>query len=448
MKRAASASQTGTRGSQGSRGGEVRKTVFENGLTVVTEEIPALRGVAIGFWIKVGTRHEPAGSEGVSHFLEHMLFKGTRTRSALDISREIEQVGGEINAFTAREYTCFHALTLDRDALLGLEILTDVLLNSRFSPREIERERKVILQEIAMVDECPEELVHDLFFEQLWGKHGLGRSILGSTKSIRGLQRKDILAFFAQNYRPEQLVVTVSGNLPHAKVLRAMRKLRDAKWPGRGSAVERTGSRPVPAAQTGRWWVSRPSEQIHLVWGVPGPAYASPDRLPALLLSAWLGGGMSSVLFQEIREKKGLAYSVDANLFSFEDTGLFSIYAATSMADVVVCVKLIERCVQKTAGKRLSLSELKTVKEGLKGAIGLASDSVESRMSSLGTNEIFFGRRISPEQVCEMVEEVSAEEIRCVAEKLFSRVDASLLALGPRARPGILKELGARLLKK
>lgn len=421
---------------------QFNKTVFDNGMTFVSERLTGFQSLSMGIWVKSGTRHELPGDSGVSHFLEHMLFKGTKKRSALDIAQEVDRVGGEFNAFTAREHTCFHILLLDKDWNLGLDILTDVLMNSNFKKDEIERERKVILQEIAMVDESPEELAHDLFFELTHPNHGLGRNILGTKKSILSLTRKDLVRVFHSHYRPDQLVFSVAGDISHGQLKRKLGKLASHRWPGRNMKAHLNLSFiPAPPIQQEFWWVDRPTEQVHLVWGVRGPQYGSADRFAAFLLNAYLGGGMSSALFQEIREKHGLAYTVYSSLSPFVDSGVFSIYVATGVGQVQLCLKLIEECVEKIKNKELSVKELQWIKDNMKGTILLSSDSVESRMSSIAKNDIFLGKYASPAEVCREIDAVTPQDVRRVANTLFKDKKRSILALGPKPSKAVLTKL-------
>ena len=419
-----------------------KKTVFPNGLTLLSER-QQMKSLAIGIWIKTGTRYEGGQEAGVSHFLEHMLFKGTPTRSALQIAREVDQVGGEFNAFTAREYTCFHIYLLNRDLELALDILSDVLLNSNFDAEELERERKVILQEISMVDESPEELAYDMFFERLYGRHGLGKPILGNESSIRRMSRGDLVKFFRKHYAPERTIVSVVGDVSHATVKKKLRALSRAKWTGRSKLQPKKeiGFQPAPPLKLGQWWSIRPMEQVHIIWGVPGPSHASKDRYAAHLLNVYLGGGMSSVLFQEIREKNGLAYTVYSSLSPFTDSGVFTVYVATSMHQVPLCLRLIEETIAKVKKDLLSSEELKTVKDSLKGTILLSSDSTESRMFSIARNEIFLNQHISLEKICEHLDRVTPREIRRVARKILRTDRKSILFLGPKPR----RQMVARL---
>jgi predicted Zn-dependent peptidase len=444
-----------------------KKTVFSNGLTLLSERHRGFRSLSIGIWVKTGTRHETPKEAGVSHYLEHMLFKGTENRTALDIARQVDQVGGDFNAFTAREYTCFHILMLDRDLKLGIDILGDVLLNSNFHQDEMERERKVILQEIQMVEESPEEMVHDIFSELIYGKHGLGRPILGTERSIRKMKRADVIKFFRRHYRPDQLIVSVSGDVTHESVMKHIKPLVKRDWPGRvhqpltaaarsarrkASALHSPPQAPAakalaathqlpPKVHSGCWWIERPTEQVHLIWGVAGPPYASKDRFAAFLLNIYLGGGMSSALFQEIREKNGLAYTVYSSLTPYVDSGVFSVYVATGMNQVLLCLKLIEESAEKLKKELLSEEELKTIKDNLKGSVLLASDDVESRMSSIAKNEIFFGKYMPVEEVCRLIDQVTPQDVRRMARKLLSGEGRSVVALGPKPSKQVVTRL-------
>lgn len=420
-----------------------KKTVFDNGLTLLSERQDRFQSLSVGVWVKAGTRHESPRESGISHFLEHMLFKGTDKRSALQIAREIDRVGGEFNAFTAREYTCFHVLLLNRDATLATEILSDIVLNSRFDADEMERERKVILQEISMVEETPEELVHDLFYEKVYGRHGLGHPILGTEASVRRMRRGDLIRYFRKHYRPDQLIVSVSGDVSHETLKRQLKPLAKREWPGRGGRASKRelGFEPAPGVKSKRWWIERSTEQVHLVWGVEGPRYLSRDRFAAYLLNVYLGGGMSSSLFQEIREKNGLAYTVYSSLTPFYDSGLFTIYAATGMNQIPLCLKLIEECVVRLRRELLDEDELQIIKDNLKGTILLSSDSTESRMSSIAKNEIFLGRYVSADEVCRLIDGVRPADIRRVARKLLGHGDRSIMALGPKPTRQLRRKL-------
>lgn len=417
----------------------------------MTESHKEFRSVSMGAWIKAGTRHERSNETGISHFLEHMLFKGTSTRNAFEIARSIDQVGGDFNAFTAREYTCFHLTLLNRDVGLGVDILSDIILDSKFDTAEMERERKVILQEIAMVEESPEELVHDIYFELIYGRHGLGKPILGTESSIRRLRRSDLLRYYRKHYRPDQVVISVSGDISHEQMQRRFRQLGKGQWPGRpkmSKSKKEFGFEPAPAIKKDCWWVKRPSEQVHIVWGMEGPRYSSRDRFVGLLLNVYLGGGMSSALFQEIREKNGLAYTVYSSLSPFIDSGIFSIYVATGMNQIPLCLKLIDEAVGRLCKEQLSEEELDVIKNNLKGTILLSADGVESRMSSIAKNDIFLSKYVGVEDICKVIDSIRPADIRRLVRKMLSKGEKSILVLGPKPSKAVAKKLRPRMLKR
>ena len=423
-----------------------QKTRFKNGLTLLSERLRGFRGLSLGVWVKVGTRHETRPLNGVSHFLEHMLFKGTKERTALQIARQVDRIGGEFNAFTAREHTCFHLFLLDRDFRFGLDILSDVLLNTHFHRLDVERERGVILQEIAMVDDSPEELAHDLFYEKIYGSHPLGANILGTTKSIKKMRRTDLFRYFRERYRPDQIIFSVAGDISHRDVVAELKHLEEP-WPGRPRQPRSWAESPAPPLQSGFWWAERPTEQVHLVWGVAGLPYASPDRFAAFLLNVYLGGGMSSTLFQEIREKNGLAYTVYSTLLPFVDSGIFSVYSATHVAQVPLCLKLIEKCVAQLKEKALSKKELRVIQDNLKSSILLSSDSAESRMASIAKNEIFLGKYTSVEETCREIDQVTPADIKRLAAQLFQSDQRSILAVGPKPSAATIKAFKPQFLR-
>lgn len=374
----------------------------------------------------------------MSHFLEHMLFKGTERRTALEISREIEQVGGEFNAFTTRESTCFHMTLLRRDIELGAEILSDILLESAFEQKELDRERKVILKEIAMTADSPEEFAFDSLFERLYGDHPLGRNILGTASSIRRMTRAQVLKYFRTHYRPERVLIVAVGDVSHSKVVQAFRSLKRRKWPGRGDALPAMSFRSLPAPRPGHSasWIRRSGEQAHLLWCVEGLRHTSKDRFAAGLLNLRLGVGMSSRLFQEIREKRGLAYSVYSTAFSFIDSGLWVVYVGTSAAHSRECAKIVAATLREMAENRLSEDELVALKNNLKGNLLLASDDVESRMLSISNGELFSQEHLSIKEICARIDTVTAADIQRVARKSFLSDARTFLGVGPRTGAG------------
>ena len=422
----------------------VKKTTLKNGLTVITERFPGTKTLSVGVWVKAGTRQERSNEAGIYHFLEHMVFKGTQKRTAAEITRQVERVGGEFNAFTTREYTCFHVTLMNRDLELGVDILGNIILDSAFDPEELERERKVILQELAMVAETPEEISQDLYFELIYGTHGLGKSILGSENSVRKMKRSDLLRYFRKHYRPDNLIVSVVGNVPHNRVMRAVGGLSKRNWPGRPKkrlTKREEGFAPAPKIREGLWWIPRKTEQAHVVWGVETPKYTSRDQAAIVAIAAYLGGGMSSHLFQEIREKKGMAYTVYSNLQTFFDSGVLTIYVGCPMKQSPVALRLIEDAVIKLCTQKLPEEELDDVKESLKGTLVLGSDSSEAQMQGNAVDEIYFGEIHSTEAMCEDIDAITPADVRRVAKKLFGAGRRSILVYGPRPSPAVRKKL-------
>jgi predicted Zn-dependent peptidase len=431
----------------------IRRTHFENGLTLLTESTPQFEGLSAGAWVNVGSRHELKGEHGATHFLEHMLFKGTKKRSAQQIAQEVDRIGGEFNAFTAREETCFHLLLLDRHVGLACDMLEDVLLHSKLSRVEVDRERKVILQEIAMVDDSPEDVAHDLFLENVFSGKGLGRSILGTDSSIRRMKQTTIQNYFRHFYRPENLVLSFAGDVSHEKVRRLLSRMGKHAWPGRDKAPSATrlqglAKQEKTEFQEGSGWVVREGEQVHWVWGCPAPDQTSPDRYAFYLMNLHLGGGMSSTLFQEIREKHGLAYSVYSNYSPFSDAGVFTVYAATAPGHVALSLKLLKECLNRVVRKPLPRAELESLKENLKGTLLLSNDSVESRMSAIARNEILFGGEVPLATTLQRIDAVTSEEIQKLALQTIGNLEKQALwIVGPRPKPAVRKKLGVPLVR-
>lgn len=418
-----------------------RKTKFKNGLTVLIESDRRFESIAIGFWVRVGTRHEPVNVAGISHFLEHMLFKGTPTRSAFEIARSIDAVGGEFNAFTSRENTCFQVIVLHDHLKLAFDILIDVLLHSEFDADEIARERNVVLQEIAMVDESPEERLYDLFFEKFYRGSGLARPILGSHRSVSRFTREKLLRFFRERYAPDQLVISVSGHVSHGEVLKCLQPLRATVWPGRRpprraqkKRVKVKKSQMTIAKPFRPQWVKDDSEQVHLLVGFEAPCQKSSDRLVTQLLNLHLGGGMSSLLFQEVREKLGLAYTVYSNFSAYEDTGVLAVYAAVQPEQVKLASQAMVGCLKRLAFRGVSASELKRLKDNLKGSARLSFENSESRMLNAATSELYLNQYYSLSKVCRAIDQITRDDVNRVARTVLLAERPSVLLLGPRPR--------------
>jgi len=405
----------------------VRKERLENGLTLITERMSHVRSVAIGVWLRQGSRHEPADLNGASHFIEHMVFKGTATRSAREIALAMDSVGGQMDAFTSKEYTCFYAKVLDEHVPVAVDLLSDVVLHPRFDPADMEREQKVVAEEIRMVEDTPEELVYDLFAGHFYPRHPLGRPIQGTEKTVSALTRARLLRFFRGAYRPGNMLIAAAGNLRQDVFSRAIRRAFGGMKREAGPVPAVTPPRPHPGVVTRS---KRELEQLHLVLGVPGFPERFGDRYSLFVLNALLGGTMSSRLFQKIREERGLAYTVYSAVNAFADAGLLMVYAATSPARGKEVLRLILDEIADLTERKPDDSEAQVAKEHLKGSLMLSLESTVSRMSNLARQEIYFGRQFSLAEMIRGVEAVSPASIHRVARKLFAGRRLALAAVG------------------
>ncbi|MBT1075859.1 M16 family metallopeptidase [Geobacter grbiciae] len=393
----------------------VSKTILDNGVRVISEYMPHAHSVSIGIWVANGSRHERREHNGVAHFIEHLLFKGTVRRSALDIAREIDSVGGVLNAFTSREYVCYYAKVLDKNLPQAVDLLTDIFLNSTFDPEEIEKERKVVLQEISMLEDSPDDYVHDLFHRSFWRGHPLGMSILGSAESVSNLSRDAIVGHRDAMYRSEDIIVAVAGNVRHDELLKLIRGSFD-------SVPEGTGRNccHLPVYDQKLEIVEKDLEQLHICLGTKSLPHNHPRRFEAYLMNTILGGSMSSRLFQEIREHLGLAYTVYSYVVSHTDAGSLVVYAGTSpekLSDVleITCSEL-----RRLKFEPVPATELEAAREQLKGNILLSLESSDNRMTKLAKNEIYFGRYLSLAELTGGFDSATADGIAELANDFFS----------------------------
>ncbi len=404
----------------------VTKTTLANGIQVITEEIPGVHSVSVGIWVHAGSRDEDWEENGISHFIEHMLFKGTKRRSARQIAKEIDSVGGVLNAFTSKEFSSFYAKVLAKHLPIALDLLFDLYLNSTFSAEEMEKERQVIVQEINMVEDTPDEYIHDLFSESFWPRHPLGFPILGRLETVEGLKRARLKNFFTENYMRVQPIFVGAGRLKHENLLKPVQEALGSIRP-RPRQNHRRPPKPHPQILV----KNKTLEQVHLVLGAPGFSATHPRRYAFSVLNTVLGGGMSSRLFQEIRENRGLAYSVYSFLSSFIDSGMIGVYVGTGEKTLASVLKIIRREMTKLAENSLKSGELRSAKEQLKGNLLLSLESTDSRMGRLAKSEIYFHRFVPTEEIIEGIENVSADDVAELARKLFQTTPLSLTVLGP-----------------
>jgi predicted Zn-dependent peptidase len=417
---------------QGSDGSTIRRTVLPGGLRVVTESMPTVRSVAFGIWVGVGSRDEAPGLAGASHFLEHLLFKGTKRRDALEIAAVMDAVGGEMNAFTAKEYTCYYARVLDTDLPLAVDVVSDMVTSSLIANDDFESERGVILEEIAMHDDAPDDIVHDAFARAIFGDHPLGRPVLGTVDSISGVSRSSVAGYYRRRYKPSQVVVAVAGNLDHAKVVRLVRKafgelLSGDVTPAAPRAAGRSGPTVVGGVQVTR----RPTEQANLVLGTGGLARADERRFALGVLNNALGGGMSSRLFQEVRERRGLAYSVYSYHSQYADTGLFGIYAGCAPSRVSEVLSLCREQLDLVAHGGITAEEIARGKGQLKGSLVLGLEDTASRMHRLGKGELVHGEQLTVDDVIARIDAVTPDDVADVASAVLAEGRLGLAVIGP-----------------
>lgn len=403
-----------------------KKSVLQNGVRIITERLDHFRSVSFGIWIGAGSRDETVEENGISHFVEHMIFKGTRSRNSHQIALELDVIGGLSNAFTSSEYTCFHSRVLDKHLGTLVDILSDIFLHSIFDPTELDRERQVILQEINMLEDTPDEHIHVLFGNLHWMDHPLGMSVLGTPMSVSAIHRENILTYMKKFYTPEQILLVAAGNVDHEDIVSRVRPLFEKIQP-----TDSVPSRTSPVYHPGISCHQKDLEQVHVCLGGLGPSLSSNRRFAGAVLNNILGGNMSSRLFQEIREKRGIAYSIYSFLVSYIDAGLLGVYLATERKNVNRSLEIIKKEIMRMQKGDLSESELAATKENIIGGILLGAESTDSRMMRLAKNEYVYGRHISHEEVISILEKVTVEEVVEVAQESFKDDRVSLVTLGP-----------------
>lgn len=402
------------------------KTVLSNGIRVVTEQVPAVRSVSTGIWVSVGSRDEREEEQGVTHFIEHMLFKGTQRRSALDIAKELDAVGGFANAFTSKEHVCFHAKVLGTHLSMVVDVLTDIFLHSTFAPEEILREQQVILQEIRMIEDTPDDYIHIIFQDMFWNHNPLGRPIYGTAAAVEKIDRQSILSYLSRTFNPGRIVIAAAGDLDHEQfvdlVASSMEKL---------NTREDFDARRTPENRHLYEVISKDLEQVHLCLGMKGTSHLDESRFACHLLNVILGSSMSSRLFQEIREKRGLAYSVYSFMNSHEDTGVLGVYSGIAPENVNETLQVIKDQLTMLVDTPISETELNAAKEYMKGSMYLNAEITDSRMNRLAKNEFLFGRYVTYEEVEEKINRVTAEEIQDWFRQVFVPDQLALVLLGP-----------------
>jgi predicted Zn-dependent peptidase len=412
---------------------EYKKTVLPNGLRVLTEHIPSVRSIAVGIWVESGSRYEDQALNGISHFVEHMVFKGTARRTCFDIAHSLESVGGMLNAFTGKETTCYYARILDEHLPQAVDVLADIMQHSLFDPADIEKEKKVILEEINTMEDTPDDWIHELYDENLLAGHPLSRPILGRRETVGRLAQADLRAYIAGQYSGERIVVAAAGNVEHEQLVAlAQQHLR---FPSGHGTVWSAGITPRP--QTRLRMLKKDILQTHLCLGCVGLPFNHPDRYNLLLLNTILGSGMSSRLFQNIREKTGMAYSVYSYLDCNLDTGLFSTYIATDPDKTRQAIELIVKEYQDLMARPVPAEELEKCKSQLKGNLLLGLESTSNRMTHLAKSEIYEKRFVTLDEIIDLINRVTAKDIRRVANDLLTPGRLSATILSPLAEGAV-----------
>lgn len=415
----------------------ITSTVLSNGIRIITHHIQHMHTVSIGIWVANGTRHESHENNGVAHFIEHLLFKGTRRRTARQISLEIDSMGGILNAFTSHEYVCYYAKVLSKFMPRATDLLSDIFLHSTFPAEELERERNVILQEIKMRDDSPDEFIHDSYHQNFWDGHPLGFSILGSEETVSGLSRDDIISYKQSRYRPEDIIITAAGNVNHDELVSlveaAFTPLSSAWVPDNHPFVSHNGKR--------MHLCERDLEQTLICLGTRALSQSHADRFSLFLLNTILGGGMSSRLFQEVREKKGLAYSVYSYVISHADSGSLVVYAGTEQKQ---CREVIDIALSEMARLKLEAvpqDELDSAREQLKGKLLMSLESSDSLMTRLAKNEIYLQRHQPVEEILEEFDAVTCDDVQRLAIELFDGTCLNLEVMGKTKDLGLTADM-------
>jgi predicted Zn-dependent peptidase len=404
----------------------IRRTILPNGLTILTEKMDHIRSVAMGVWVRAGSRHEMAEMNGISHFVEHMVFKGTKSRSAQIIAREVDAIGGNLDAFTGKETVCFNMKVLDEHVPTALEVLSDLVLNPVFASEEIHRERGVILEEIKMDEDNPDYLVHEIFTQNFWKDHPLGKPILGTKETVRRFERDTLMDFYGGRFLGGNMIFSAAGNIDHDSFVDQVSRRFESLPAGQSSLAE---GAPKTAARI-NLRNKKALEQVQLCLGVPAPPVAHDSRYVTLVLNTLLGGGMSSRLFQTVREERGLAYSIYSDLNPYSDTGSLCVYAGTSADRAVQVIDLVMAEFSRLKTEPLPADELRRAKDQLKGNLLLSLESSMSRMSNLARQQMYFNYFFGQQEILDKVEGVTAEQVMEMAKSLFQPDLVAVTLLG------------------
>lgn len=403
-----------------------QKTVLKNGLRVITERRPSVRSISLGVWVDVGSRHESKAENGITHLIEHMVFKGTRRRTAKQIAASLESLGGMLNAFTSREQTCYNARIMDEHLAEAVDVLADISCHASLTPVNLKREKLVICEEIKEANDTPSDLIHDLFALTFWDGQALGQPILGSEENVMGMTRARVVNYMKRHYRSESIVIAAAGNIDHDQLVRLVRK----KFAFEKGAAD--DAAPTTMSHRDRTdHVSNDAGQTHFCIGYPGVPFDDREKLAALVLTTYLGGGMSSVLFQKIREERGLAYSVFAFHDAYQDAGVFGVYMATDKNRLGEAYNVVQKELSLVSKRRMSSIRLDQIKSQMRGQFSLSLESTASRMSRLARNELMLGKHVTISQTLNNIDRVTTSDILAVSNRILVDSGSAIATLGP-----------------
>lgn len=411
-----------------------KKTSFDNGTKIITESVAHAKSVSLGIWVNAGSRDEDENERGIFHLIEHMIFKGTKSRSATRIAKDLDAIGGFSNAFTSKEHTCFYARVLDKHLQFLIDLLSDIFINSIFAERDLELEKAVVLQEINMMEDTPEELVQVLLDQNFWGANPLGRPILGTKETVHNITRNNIVNYLSRFYSPMRVVIAAAGNVDHDILVESFRSFFEPRSNQKSISSARSTELNTPMVS------SHPKqlEQVHFCLGAAASSLSGKERFAEAIFNTLLGGNMSSRLFQEIREKRGLAYSVYSQISGYIDTGMIKVYVATDKEEINKVLQLVVQLIKGIQNGDLTETDIARAKEYLTGGILIGTESMDILMTRLAKNEFIFGRYISHEELISRLEKVTLDEVIEASRRIFAPGSVSLTTLGPIERDGIV----------
>ncbi len=402
-----------------------KRYTLDNGIPVVFDLMYDVHSAAVGVWVKIGSRDESEDKNGISHFIEHMFFKGTKTRTAQDIAIEIDSIGGELNAFTSKEETTFYTRVLDEHLTTAIDLLADIFLNSVIDVQELEKEKRIIIEEIKMVEDTPDEYVHDLLYEVAWGRSALGRPVLGRKETVISFSRDDLVEHIKNFYTSHDIVIAAAGNINPDSLFSALNRSF-----GKIPYIDNKREYQSPQFSKGILMKKKKLKEVHICIGVEGIRYDNDDRYAVMLLNAMFGGSVSSRLFQEVRENRGLVYTISSYPVFYRDTGLLITYAGTGKSKAREVIRLIIQEMRKLKEERVKDAELRRAKEHIKGGLLFALESTSHRMVQIARHEIYFGRQITTEKIVQNIEDVTTEKIQEIAESIFKNESIAITVCG------------------